>query len=295
MPLRLPARHSLYFLIFIWFLPCISVDANELDIQAPALQLANIYNSDIHLHDYWVSEKLDGVRAYWDGNKFLSKQGNIYHAPDWFTEGFPSFALDGELWLGRGQFDRLSGIVRKQVPIDKEWQKVSYQVFDLPENDDDFDGRLEYLKEYFATENTPLWLRLIPQYKIANEPALLQKLKEIEILKGEGLMLHKGGSFYHAGRDDDLLKLKSYRDAEARVLAHFSGNGKYETMLGALLVEAVNHLQEGKRFKIGSGFSDGERANPPKVGSIITYKYFGLTSKGLPRFASFMRIRKADQ
>jgi DNA ligase-1 len=288
----IPCLKSKFIIVFIWILLTTWVEAEVVDAKSPELQLANIYHSDIQLQDYWVSEKLDGVRAYWSGHQFVSKQGNVYQAPEWFTQYFPAFALDGELWLGRAQFDSLSGIVRKQEPIDQEWQKVTYQVFDLPENSADFDERLAYLTNYFVRVNTPTWLKLIPQYKVKNEQELSLRLKEIEENKGEGLMLHKGTSFYHGGRDDDLLKLKTYQDAEARVMGHLPGKGKYEDALGALFVEAVNHVQKGKTFKIGTGFSDLERNNPPDVGSIITYKYFGLTSKGLPRFASFMRIRE---
>jgi DNA ligase-1 len=291
--------HNLYLylkskliVLFICILLSTWVEADKVDALSPVLQLANIYHSEIKLQDYWVSEKLDGVRAYWDGRRFFSKQGNVYQAPLWFIANFPAFALDGELWLGRAQFDSLSGFVRKQEPIDQEWLKVSYHVFDLPENSANFDERLAYLTNYFARDNTPEWLKLIPQYKVKNEQELSIKLKEVEDIKGEGLMLHKGSSFYHGGRDDDLLKLKTYQDADARVMAHLSGKGKYTQALGALLVEAVNHVQKGKTFKIGTGFSDLERNNPPDVGSIITYKYFGLTSKGLPRFASFIRIRE---
>lgn len=288
----IPCFKSKFIIVFIWTLLTISVKAEEVHVTSPEFQLANIYHADILLQDYWVSEKLDGVRAYWNGSQFVSKQGNIYQAPKWFIKGFPGFALDGELWLGRGQFDSLSGIVRKQEPIDDEWQRVSYQVFDLPESDDDFNTRIKKLTSFFSHGNIPSWLKLIPQFKVKNEQELMLKLKQLEDIKGEGLMLHKGTSFYHGGRDDDILKLKTYQDAEARVLDQLPGKGKYTNALGALLVEAVNHSQKGKTFKIGTGFSDLERHNPPAIGSIITYKYFGLTSKGLPRFASFMRIRE---
>ena len=281
----------IYLLLLFGLLLSKQVTSDELKGQAPALQLANVYYSDIPLQDYWVSEKLDGVRAYWNGRLLVSKQGHIYQAPKWFTANLPAFDLDGELWLGRAQFDSLSGIVRKQVPIDKEWQKVSYQVFDLPESNADFDGRLEYLKAYFSGENIPTWLKLIPQYKLKNEQDLQSKLEHIDAQQGEGLMLHKGTSFYHAGRGDDLLKLKTYQDAEAKVIGYSAGKGKYRGLTGALLVEASNQVQKGKIFKIGSGLADADRRMPPKVGSIITYKYLGLTSKGLPRFASFMRVR----
>jgi DNA ligase-1 len=291
---RIPLISPILFktLTFFLLIAVTFARTDELRPQVPILQLANTYYPEIPLQTYWISEKLDGVRAYWNGSQFISKQGNIYPAPKWFTEHFPSFELDGELWLGRAQFDALSGIVRKKVPIDNEWQKISYHVFDLPKNRNNFDVRLAHLIDYFAKETTPPWLKLIPQFKVKNEKELVSKLKEIENLKGEGLMLHKGSSLYHGGRDDDLLKLKSYQDAEAQVIAHLPGKGKYQNMLGAVLVKAVNHVQEGKHFKIGTGFSDLERAMPPEIGSIITYKYFGLTSKGLPRFASFIRVRE---
>ena len=289
-----PYWKSKFIIVFVGILLAASVMSNERDVKLPELQLANIYHADIKLQDYWVSEKLDGVRAYWDGHQFVSKNGNVYQAPPWFIQDFPHFALDGELWLGRGQFDVLSGIVRKQNPINQEWRRVSYQVFDLPESDDDFNARLSQLIRFFSNDNLPPWLELIPQYKVKNEQELLSNLKQIEKMTGEGLMLHKGSSFYHAGRDDDLLKLKTYQDAEARVIGHLPGKGKYQNLLGAVLVEAVNHIQQGKQFKIGTGFSDLERASPPKIGSIISYRYFGLTSKGLPRFASFMRIREGN-
>jgi len=292
MPLSFRILKSTRLQIIIWILASTSAIAFEANIHAPPLQLANTYHSEIQVQDYWVSEKLDGVRAYWNGHQFISKQGNIYQAPEWFTKDFPPFALDGELWLDRGKFDALSGIVRKELPLDKEWQRITYQVFDLPEHQANFDERLAYLKNYFLKEQAPVWLKLIPQYKVQNEQELLLKLKGIEALRGEGLMLHKGSSFYHDGRDDDLLKLKTYQDAEAQVIGHLPGKGKYSEALGALLVTALNHEAKGKTFKIGTGFSDLERQNPPQIGATITYKYYGLTSKGLPRFASFMRIRE---
>lgn len=284
--------NQLFLILLFLLLFSLLAQGDELKIQSANLQLANVYHAEIDLEDYWVSEKLDGVRAYWNGKYFISKQGNIYQAPQWFIHDFPKFSLDGELWLGRGQFSILSGIVRKQHPIDEEWQKVSYQVFDLPDHQGDFDRRLIQLRQYFDQKNIPSWLQLIPQYKVQNEEELFTRLKQVEIIEGEGLMLHKGPSFYHGGRDDELLKLKTYHDAEAQVLQHLPGKGKYQNALGSLLVKAVNHEQEGRIFKIGSGFSDLERKNPPEIGAYITYKYFGFTSKGLPRFASFMRIRE---
>lgn len=280
------------FLVFL-VVPCLLIAAEKPAL--PGLQLANIYTPGIKLEDYWVSEKLDGVRAYWNGKHFFSKQGYIYQAPDWFVKDLPEFPLDGELWLDRGQFERLSGIVRKQEPIDEEWALVTYQVFDLPDYPAAFDVRLRKLQDYFQQTATPPWLYLIPQFKLTRQNELNAMLEKVVTDKGEGLMLHKGSSQYHAGRDDDLLKLKTYEDAEAIVLDHLPGKGKHEGRMGALLVKAVNHEQQDTVFKIGTGFSDQQRENPPPVGGLITYKYFGLTSNGVPRFASFMRVRNLSQ
>jgi len=259
--------------------------------QPPELQLANRYHPDITIQHYWVSEKLDGVRAYWDGSKLVSKQGNIYRAPAWFTAGFPDFPLDGELWLARNSFEKLSGIVRKKQAISDEWRTVTYQIFDLPKSPKTFDERLTFLRMFFKNNPLPDWLRLIKQYKVENHDDLMRQFDTVIDQGAEGLMLHLGTSYYHNRRDDELLKLKRHSDAEAKVISHFSGKGKYQGMLGSMLVEAVNKTQKMTRFKLGTGFSDEQRRQPPPVGSLISYKYFGLTSKGVPRFASFMRVR----
>jgi len=262
--------------------------------EPPKLQLAKVYHQGLPVRDYWVSEKLDGVRAYWDGTQLISKQGHIYHAPKWFIADFPAFPLDGELWLARNRFDLLSGIVRKQVPLDEEWRRVSFQIFDLPKSTDTFDVRLKFLQVFFRNTPSPSWLQLISQTRGVSHDALIVQLDEVVSKGGEGLMLHLGASRYHHKRNDELVKLKRYLDAEARVLAHLPGKGKFQGSLGSLLVEAVNGSQKSKRFKIGSGFTHGQRRAPPPIGSVIRYKYFGLTVKGLPRFASFMNIRDRD-
>lgn len=256
--------------------------------QTPALLLANIYQPGITLEDYWVSEKLDGVRAFWNGRNFISRQGNIFHAPEWFSSPLPKMVLDGELWMGRGKFERLSGTVRRKSPDDSDWKNIKYMIFDLPDNLQTFDNRLKQLKKIVHDINMP-HIQAVDQEKISTHVALMKKLDHIVQQGGEGLMLHSGSSLYKKGRSDNLLKLKKYFDAEAIVIKHLPGRGKYTGMLGSIIVETTN----GKRFKIGSGFSDLERKKPPAIGSIITYKYFGLTNKGTPRFASFLRRRNS--
>lgn len=280
-------------LIIIFFLGCTCLSWSE---NKPALMLANIYSPQDHgksLAHYWVSEKYDGVRAYWNGQQFISRQGHIYQAPSWYTQSLPDFPLDGELWLGRGKFDRLSGIVRTKVPRDADWKRVRYMLFDLPALVENFDHRLEVLNQL---ENLPAWVVKVKQWRVSSEGELLKQLDDIVAQGGEGLMLHDGRSLYRAKRNDDLVKLKPSQDAEATVVAHVAGKGKYQNQLGAIWVEASMTTKNGltvlKRFKIGTGFSDGDRQNPPPLGSIISFKYSGLTSKGIPRFARYWRIRE---
>jgi DNA ligase-1 len=100
-------------------------------------------------------------------------------------------------------------------------------------------------------------------------------------------MLHRADALYVTGRNDALLKLKLLDDAEATVIAHVEGKGKYTGKMGALQVETA----DGKRFQIGTGFSDAQRASPPAIGTLVTYTHRGLTKNGLPRFASYLRVR----
>ena len=255
----------------------------------PALLLAKIYSQNNHIEDYWVSEKLDGVRAYWDGKRLISRQGHPIHAPVWFVKGLPDIKLDGELWISRAQFEVLSGRVRKKIPIDKEWRDIKYMIFDLPGSKEIFTRRLAILKTLISDINVN-HIKLINQFKVSSHQALMQRLDELVKQNAEGLMLHRGSSRYKSGRQDDLLKLKKYSDAEAVVISHIPGKGKFLGLLGSMLVET----KDKKRFKLGSGFSLKERKNPPKIGALVTYKYFGLTNKGTPRFASFMRLRNSD-
>ena len=257
------------------------------EAQAPSLLLANTYRDGIDLDRYWVSEKLDGVRARWDGETLVSRGGNRFNAPAWFTEDFPRVPLDGELWMGRGAFERLSGAVRRKIPDDAEWRTIRFMVFDLPASPAPFDERLQRMREMFESIESPR-ITLIEQFRVADHGALMETLARVVGGGGEGLMLHRGSSLYTAGRSDDLLKVKRFDDAEAVVVGHLPGKGKFTGMLGALLVE----MPDGRRFRLGTGFSDEERREPPPLGATVTYKYFGKTRNGVPRFASFLRIRE---
>ena len=254
--------------------------------QLPPAALANTYHDAVDLARYWASEKLDGVRARWDGEALYSRRGNRFSAPPSFLRGFPDQALDGELWLGRGRFEELSGIVRRKAPKQESWRDIRYMVFDLPLCAGAFDERWRQLQAMFEIVDAP-HLGLVEQFRVANRGELMAALNATIAGGGEGLMLRRGSSLHRGGRSDDLLKLKPHEDAEAVVIAHLPGQGKYAGMTGSLLVETP----EGLQFKLGTGFSDAERRQPPPIGSTVTYKYHGKTNKGIPRFASFLRLR----
>jgi DNA ligase-1 len=262
--------------------------ARAADFPPPPVSLANVYRSNTPLSDYLVSEKFDGVRGYWDGTKLLTRGGERIEAPAWFTAGWPDFPLDGELWVGRGQFASAVSIVRQRTPDDAAWRTMRYMVFDLPVHAGPFVERNAALQSLLAGLALS-WVRPVEQFRVADRAALRAALARVVKNGGEGLMLHRAASFYQAGRSDDLLKLKPYLDAEARVIAHLPGKGKHSGALGALLVETA----QGLRFRIGTGFSDADRRNPPALGSWVTYRYIGLNEgSGIPRFASFMRVRE---
>jgi DNA ligase 1 len=258
----------------------------------PALMLAKVYQQGMDLSDYWISEKYDGLRAYWDGQTLWTRGGERIQSPGWFTAGWPPVPLDGELWVGRGAFERATSTVRQQTPDDAAWRKLRFMVFDMPAHGGPFTDRLGALQKSVA-HIQQAWVVAVEQTRATSHAALMRHMRQTVAAGGEGLMLHRGASLYTASRSDDLLKVKPHEDAEARVLGYEAGKGKYAGMTGALLVETLasgNGPVPGLRFKIGSGLSDALRRNPPPVGSRISYRYRGLTAAGVPRFASFLRL-----
>jgi DNA ligase 1 len=248
--------------------------------------LAQDYKPGVAPSLYLISEKLDGVRALWDGKSLKFRSGQAISAPAWFTAKLPATPLDGELWLARGKFDELSGIVRKLQAVDDEWQRVKYMVFELPAGDGTFEQRSQKLQALVKQVSWPP-LQWIEQFKLADEKALQAKLKQITSQGGEGLMLHLASAPITQGRSSVLLKLKPVSDAEGKVTAHIPGKGKYAGMLGALQIKT----EDGQIVKIGTGFSEAQRRSPPAIGSTITYTYRDKTPSGKPRFASFLRER----
>ena len=250
------------------------------------LMLPKVYSEQVDISGWLMSEKLDGVRGYWDGKQMLSKNGNEFYPPEEFTRNLPPFPLEGELWGGRGSFEQTIGIVKKKQPHDG-WLQLKFAIFDVPQVPGGFTERMAEAVEWF-TANPSTCAFVIPQTAIRDQAHMQLELQRIEELGGEGLIVRKPDSLYAAGRSPEILKVKNYSDAEATVVAHLPGKGRNEGRLGSLLVE----IEGGTQFKIGSGFSDTERETPPTIGAVITYKYYGTYQSGIPKFPSFMRIRQ---
>ena len=263
-------------------LPMVSFSA-----EPPAILLAEVYRDQVDVTRYLVSEKLDGVRAVWDGYTLRFRSGKEINAPRWFVDGLPKRPLDGELWIARGKFERLSGIVRKDVPDDAEWRQVRYMIFELPGATGSFRERAEAIREIVRQANIP-WLREIEQFSVVDRNSLKKRMQQVVKAGGEGLMLHRADALYETGRSDTLLKMKPWEDAEATVIDHLPGKGKYAGMLGALRVRTA----DGKEFSLGTGFTDAQRREPPALGATVTYRFHDVTNSGMPRFASFLRVRQ---
>lgn len=285
--------HPRTSLLFALLAPAIGVPAPVLAVglQAPAPMLASRFHAGIDtVAAYLVSEKLDGVRARWDGRRLWTRSGHRIDAPAWFTAGWPAHPMDGELWHGRGQFQRTSDLVRALHSDDGAWRGLRFMAFDLPADEGGFARRSTRLRSLVLAAEAPQ-LAVIAQYHLRDHAALDNRLKAVVAAGGEGLMLHRADARYRAGRSDGLLKYKRSDDDEARVVGYRPGKGKYAGMIGALVVEDAR----GRRFALGSGLRDADRAHPPKIGSVVTFRYNGLTRTGTPRFARYLRVRNAGR
>jgi DNA ligase-1 len=250
------------------------------------LQRAKIYHGYEDITSWLMSEKLDGIRGYWDGKELKTKNGNIIHAPKWFTKDFPPFELDGELWSKRGDFENIQSIVLDDTPTDK-WKEITYNIFEVPNQEGNFTQRLKYAKKYIKDIEH---VTIIKQIKCKSRKHLKSFLNDIEKLGGEGVIVKNPKLSYFIGRSPYILKVKKFNDMEGKVISINKGKGKFKNMMGSLTLLLENNVT----FKLGGGFNLQQRKNPPQIGKYITFKYYGLTKNKKPKFASFMRVREKE-
>lgn len=254
---------------------------------APALLLAKAAPAAQDPAGFLVSEKLDGVRALWDGQRLWTRGGLPIAAPNWFTQKLPAQALDGELWMGAGRFEAVSGTVRQAQADEAAWRLISFRVFELPGGAGPFEQRAQRLHQ-LVEQAAFTGLQWVAQERLADRAALQRRLAEVVAAGGEGLMLHRADAPYQTGRSDVLLKLKPVEDAEAVVIGYEPGKGRFAGQTGALKVRD----EQGRVFSVGSGLSHAQRSSPPPLGSTVTVRWRGTTAKGLPRFVSLWRLRE---
>lgn len=257
-----------------------------LNLNSQELQKAKIYDKSIYkIENWYMSEKLDGIRGYWNGKELFSKNGNKIYAPNWFTKDFPPFELDGELWTKRDDFENIENIVLDINPTSK-WENITYNIFEVPNASGDFDKRLEKIK-FWLNKNPNKFIKIIPQIICKNDIELNIYLEKLVSEKAEGLMLKNPKPEYFSGRSDNILKVKKFYDDEALVIGiNYSKTKQFKSL--------KVKLKNGVIFNLGGGFSDIERKNPPQIGDIVTFKYYDLTKKLKPKFASFLRVRQKE-
>jgi len=248
--------------------------------QKTDLLLLKKYREDINVTGWYMSEKLDGVRAYWDGEKLISRSGKVFATPAFFTKEFPKHELDGELWNTRANFAGIVSIVNQKKPHN-DWKNLTYNIFEVPNMDGNLTQRLKHVQ-------TSKYVKIVKQIEVKDKKHLDRFLKSVEEKGGEGIVVRDGSLPFYTGRSNKALKVKSYVDAECEVVGYNRGKGKYEGVIGSLSCR-MNNMQV---IKIGSVLDEHQRAVPPNIGAIITFKYYGLTSKGNPRFPIFLRVRK---
>jgi DNA ligase-1 len=256
--------------------------------EGPPVLLAESWDTQQDVKGWWMSEKLDGARAFWDGKQFVSRLGNTFVAPDFFMRDLPDVPLDGELWIARKSFQRTMSVIKRQ-DRPAEWAEVRYVVFDAPAHGGAFEARMRFLGDLLGKHPSD-YVRPLAQEPCRGTDHLLAELDRMAAVGGEGLMLRQPGSLYEAGRSSTLLKVKRFHDAEARVIGYLPGAGKHKGRTGSLEVQ----LTSGVRFAVGTGLSDAERVRPPAIGSTISFRYQELSDGGVPRFPSYVGVREAN-
>jgi DNA ligase-1 len=197
--------------------------------------------------------------------------------------------LDGELWCGRGLFEKCVSIVKKKDKnvIDEDWKYITYLVFDAPAQKVQYEERVKWLQENIPSEKLTCYAEVVGIKKCNGKAHLDDTMKAVLAKGGEGIMLRAAKSNYEEGRTKILLKVKASFDEEALVIGYKPGEGRNIGAMGALECELPNKVV----FHVGTGFTDAQRKAPPKKGDVITFKFQEVSKNGHPRFPVYLRIR----
>ena len=271
---------------------------------------------------WWLSEKWDGIRAIWDGEKFISRGSSVgnpkvyTYVPEWFTLLMPpGIALDGEMWIARGEFSKVSALSNlkpgsklSEKQINEKWNNVKYKVFDLPGNNKPFEERMKFLQQIIK-DRTILWkkendtecqLEFTNQIKIESMEQLIDIYTNITQQGAEGVMLRAPGSPYELKRSKYLLKYKIKEDSEAIVKEYIPGDGRLQGLLGSLRCELIlDSKPSGIMFNIGTGFSDEQRERYSEkntefsipIDSTVSFSYMELSKDSVPRHPVYRGVR----
>lgn len=151
---------------------------------------------------------MDGIRAYWDGKQLLSRTGRALSVPTNFTLNFPNFPIDGELWMGRGNFETLSSLLKSKDTL--KWPQVKYYLFDSPNCQGNYEQRINSLLN--LKKNLPDHVQIVQIQKCQSNNHLRQVLDEVSQLGGEGLIATEPNKEYSVGRTFFNLKIKVHKD-----------------------------------------------------------------------------------
>ena len=206
----------------------------------------------------WLaSEKIDGIRALWNGSQFVSRNGVTFAVPDWFKVGMPDCLLDGEFFAGS------LGLTISATQAGR-WQEVTFHAFDAPSGDK-FKDRVARL----ATMALPAHCEVVRHWSTDTVGAI-RKADEIASAGGEGLVVRDPSKPYAAGRSSSALKIKPTRSAEM-IVKGFHGRGIVGDWCGVTV-----KLNTGEKVELGDR---------------VTFAFSGVTDNGIPRCPSFIALR----
>ena len=176
---------------------------------------------------------MDGVRAYWNGEQLISRQGKVISCLEdvkWFERLPTNVELDGELWMGHGTTHE--NIIKVLNTKSGDWSQIGYYIFDVPSNRGTYEDRIAEMKALKST--LPLQVHVVENIRCSGEEHLMEYLDSVVAAEGEGVILRKPNTTYEAGYTTSILKVKvvqaiissenqKFEDTEVKVVAVVEG------------------------------------------------------------------------